>query len=356
MKNFIIIFLFTCSFFISSLPAKALHLLVMADNTNELKRSAIKNVQNIEDSFSYLCAVSKIPLHIKKLTKAKGNLTQKHILTWIRKESVAQDDVIILYYTGHGTRTHMSRTIWPLAYFPETPDKNIRFSDIIEKLFEKRAALYLVLLDCCNSLGEPKGLPRSDAPCSMVTFELNKSDNKQVVEGFQELFFKLHGLIIATGTSPLETGWNEDCAYHPLERGGVFTKIFLNYFFQDLRSNNPQWSHIFKKTKHGAFQETKSGAYRDIPCEPHTYQTPQYKIFLHKRRRSPRVYKEYFLKHSRFDPHSLSAYERNFFSRRGCGQATLNQKISLPIGVTELDSDIIEEGDLIVSHEEIIKE
>ena len=298
MKNFIILVFIATSFFVSSLSAKAFHLLVMGDTQDSsIKQAVSKNLQNVEASFSYLSKVSDIPLLTTKLTCTEKTLTRDHILKWIRNEPVAHDDVIILYYSGHGARTEMSPTIWPFACFPETNAKEIELSEVVEKLFLKKAALYLILIESCNEVIKSKALPCTNEG---IPFKLEGFNDQIVAQNCKELFFKSYGLIIASASSPEEGGWYNVNPKYPKVLGGVFTKVFLNYFFRELHSTHPQWQHMFKKTKKECIAETKKSAYELIndTQHPHSYQTPQYKIFLYKRRRSSHVYKKCFLKHS----------------------------------------------------------
>ena len=120
-------------------------------------------------------------------------------------------------------------------------------------------------------------------------------------------------------------------------RGGIFSKVFLNYFFQELDSQHPSWEGIFKKTKKECLEETKKPKYEIVYSPyPHDYQTPQYKIFLHKRRRSTRVYSDYLRKHCKYEAKSFSPLFENI------------QQQTQSDTITELDSDVIEDGDVVL--------
>ena len=338
MKNYCILLFLACFIFISPLSAKAFHLLILGDTEEPyIKYGVMKNIQNIEEVFSYLSMVSRISLNSEKLICTKRNLTRTHILEWVKKEVVAPDDVIILYYSGHGIRTYESPTIWPSAC-SSSDGKDIEFSEIMEKLFLKKAALYLVLLDCCNQLIEPKGVPRDGTPPNnYITFDLKKLNEKRLITSCHELFFKSYGIIIASAASPDEVGFIDSKNKEFNRRGGIFSKVFLNYFLQELDSQHPQWQNIFKKTKRECLEETKKEKYTIIHSPlRHDYQTPQYKIFLHKRRRSSRVYREYLLKHCKWDSKSFPEILADTIKQ--------NQGEN----ILELDSDVVEEGDLVV--------
>src|SRR5206468_388011 len=116
------------------------------------------------------------------------------------------DDIIILYYGGHGWREHESRTIWPSGDFlNEKRSINIvEFSEITEKLFSKRASFCLLLLDCCNVLIPKSYQVTEESP----TFDLKKFSNQVNAEAVKNLFLKLRGFVIASSSSPTEVGWS----------------------------------------------------------------------------------------------------------------------------------------------------
>lgn len=295
MKKFIVLFSIIGSFFISPLCAKAFHLLLLGDTKDpSLDLSVMKNIQNVDDTFSYLASVSGVPLHKRKLTSLTKNLTNNHIFNWIKNEDIARDDVVILYYSGHGANYGMGSTMWPFAYFPEGSKQVIEFPKIMEHLFYKKAALYLVILDCCNAFTEPRGLPRTKD--RFIAFEIEKFNRKLVAANCQELFFRSNGFIIASAASPGEVAWNDVDISPSKKRGGIFTKVFLNYFFQELHATQPSWRHIFEKAKDESMKETKKSKYQIFIHDPHSYQTPQYKIFLDRNKRSASTYKKYFFK------------------------------------------------------------
>jgi len=292
MKKLAIIFNMLIIFFVQDLVAKSCHLLLIGDKDDtRLHFSTERNFRNVEQSFSYICSVSGIPFRSKRISRQGVELSQYEVEKWIRKEPIAPDDVIILYYSSHGGRTTDTPTIWPFGCFS---DGYVDFSAIIENLFPKKAALYVIILDCCNVF--TKGW---EVLGERLRFELRGLNDQLVARGFQKLFcHKPYGLIIASGTSPGEVGWHnvwddalpikpEDNA----KMGGVFTNIFLNNLFQEIQTPSPEWKRIFKKTKIEVIEETMKEDYSKIvPASPLKPQTPQYRIFLYKHKRSAHTY------------------------------------------------------------------
>lgn len=308
------LFIFLLIVFTTELSAQAFHLLILADNKDpEVGYAAEKNMRNIEQSFSYIASVSTLPIHITKLASADNTLTRDHILKWIRNEHIKPDDIIILYYGGHGLRERESQSVWPSgAFLNEKRSMNIvEFSEITEKLFSKQASLCLVLMDCCHVLIPKNFQVTSESP----TFDLKKFHNQISSDGIKKLFLKLRGFVIASSTSPTEVGWSTNLDMpngttlvddalidSTASLGFIFTKIFLNNLFYELQTPQPQWSNIFQNTKTAVRSETKKDLYNlsqkiiDEYHPPHTFQTPQYRIFLHKKKMSPHTYRKYLFK------------------------------------------------------------
>ncbi len=280
MKGCLTILVILVSCLISNIEAQTFHLILAGDDSDKKNiTDIISDLHAVEEAFTYLTSVNKMPLSIHRLPKDRYSpLSRSIIEKEIDKMSVAHDDIIVFYYTGHGCRTRNTKTIWPNALLH---NEIIPFSQITEKLFEKKAALYVVILDCCNTL-YGKGQNRENRR----VFTLQQYDKHRIIAGFQKLFTKSKGLIIASAASPY--GY----AYH-----GVFSGILLNNLFDVLQSKSPRWDTVLQKTKDEAHKETKKGHLTNNPSAPKPPQTPQYKIFLWHYRRSADTYRKYLNKY-----------------------------------------------------------
>lgn len=230
------------------------------------------DLENIADSFQYLAHASGISLHMKELTTSDNTLSLANINAWIQNEKVAPDDVVLLYFSGHGSRVKSTSTIWPRGEFPEGP---LEFSRIIEPLFAMKASLYIVLLDCCNDFAT-----KSLKSKMKKRFDLSHLSSTHVVAGLKKLFLMPCGVIIASASSVGETA-------AALPRGGAFTTIFLRKFFGEIQSGSgtPQWENIFNTVRK--------------KCQSTVYQTPQCKLFLKAFTQPPEKYTEYLFKRCR---------------------------------------------------------
>jgi len=289
------------------LSATAIHLLILADTTDRCIGPIVtEDAKHMEHCFSYLASASKIPLHVTKLTSARRNLSREHIMRWVRKQHFASDDVVILYYTGHGMRKRISPTIWPGVNIPnrETNEEYVALEPIIRKLILKKAALCIVLLDCCNVMRVDSTRSQKSSRHELAT-ELKRFDKKLIARNCKKLLTTPYGFIVAAASSPREFGQCladerhvlDHCPAPIVSSGSVFTAMFLNNFFEDLQSADPQWSNIFKKTKSACVEITmdpENYLLDDVLIRrfdpPHKHQTPQAKFFLYKHRRGRAIY------------------------------------------------------------------
>jgi hypothetical protein len=262
--------------FSSTISARAIHLVALGDTNDPTLGSAVLvDLKNAEDVLSYLSKQCGVPIYIKQL--AGDNLTFKNFQTWLQESVVSSDDIIILYFSGHGARTSSSPTMWPFGWLAE--GERVEFTKMIEGILAKKAALSIAVLESCNKEIE---LPRiqnrglNDIPA------LEDLNAQRIGEGCKKLFFDPYGLIISSGASP--GGYSIGVTY----RGSYFTSSFLANLIEEAQAKNPSWKRIFKMTKSECYRlptkETK---------KKWGYQVTQHKLFLFPQRKSPRAYKWY---------------------------------------------------------------
>lgn len=265
--------------------------MILGDNKEEKIGSWVeKEMVDIEHSFSYIASVIDLPIRVTKLTSADETLSRYHIMRWIHKQRVGSDDILVFYFSGHGGREHENSIIWPSGII-ENEKRGVpivEFSEIAKRLLSKKPSLCMVLLSCCNVF-----IPK-DAESIRKSFSRNNYENSLDKDRVKNLFFSLHGFVMASDASPGEFSY---CS--------IFPNSFLNSLFCELQMQTlpPSWSHIFKKA-----QEESTEATRNYQVSPenmrlynplHGFQTPQYRIYLHKKRRTPNHYKKYLFEEYR---------------------------------------------------------
>lgn len=188
--------------------------------------------------------------------------------------------------------------IWPRMRFS---DGKIDAAATIEKLFAKRAALTLVLFDCCNNLSSKD----SQAVESIKTFELKRKNDPRIAANFRKLFLKRCGVLVASAAKPKEySGGDGDRVIFERgterwEKGGsYFTNAFFNTLFEEVELPSPHWRSIFRKTKRICHKGNKeeNGSLEKI-SRHRSPQTPQYVILIGSKKKEVREYLRYLQKH-----------------------------------------------------------
>ena len=141
MRNFILLLLCILSS-VQPLSTKSLHLFILGDDTNKNIWSSVRqDITNIEQSFSYIASVGNLPFYPVKLTRSHRTLSRSHVISSIRKASIKSDDIVVLYYSGHGQGEPCNFTIWPTGNFRNERQLEdlVDFSEIMRRLFSKKA-------------------------------------------------------------------------------------------------------------------------------------------------------------------------------------------------------------------------
>jgi hypothetical protein len=308
MKSTCLIFSLILTIFIQPLSAKAMHLLYMADTIDDpIKKATQCDLQNIHSSFACIASACGVQLHSKKLSGSA--LRQENIEAWMRSALIEKDDVVIVYYSGHGGRSRKSPTIWPFGCFYKKQKADFTF--ITEKLLNKKAALSMVFLDCCNNFqGKAKNVTSREA----FKLGLDNLDLSTVAAGCQQLFFNTNGLIICSGSIPGQVS-----EILGSDEGSYLTCYFLKRLFTEAQKPNPEWHQIFEKTKTTVMRETKR--------DPFTKrQNLQYKLFLYEEREHPKVYRKHLYKNCKYEKEKTLDQEESCF----CGAYLLGVTILPP--------------------------
>ena len=272
MKKLLILLPFLSVILATSLYARTLHLVALGD-TNEKKIGVAvqNNLQEMSNIFSHVAAACEISFN-QKLVIAES-LTHARAVAELTNLPVKKDDILIVYYAGHGARKKRTPTIWPIGFANKNPDFNhLFFSEIIDHAVSKNAALSIILLDCCNKY-------TSEPITNLMTQAIPQSMEEDTLKVLQELFFNRYGVIVASAAAP----WNATYCGMRGNSGPIsfFTSSFLTNFSHAMLVPNYSWRSILEATK--------------LECQRMNTllpQLPQYKIFLYTKRKSPELYKK----------------------------------------------------------------
>ena len=250
MKDFLFVTaLFITTFF--QVEAKEFHALLTGDTFSDVKDAANCDIKHIRKELQNVCDALDMTLHVKEL---KGKtLTKTQVRKWLESDSIAPDDIVLFYFTGHGFRTEKTRTIWPCIFFPAKKEI-IEFTDIINEFTQKPTSLCMIIADCCNNFYQEKML----MPFFGKNFLLHKNFHPHHAEEvYSRLFKHTTGVIIASGSTPGKRSW---CT----KKGSIFTSALLTSLKQELHEPNPRWDHLLLQTKN--------------MC--HKFQKPQFQLYI----------------------------------------------------------------------------
>ena len=146
----------------------------------------------------------------RKLSDA-APITADNILRWVNNVSPARDDIVFVYFTGHGgtykaDRTYSGDVGNEGEFFLQLPGVVINRGRLVEAMDRLGCRLKILLTDACSYGVE------------VEPFNLNPPDLK---EFYKNLFFQHKGFLNVVAASPGEYATSTP------EAGGLFTAAFV---------------------------------------------------------------------------------------------------------------------------------
>ena len=156
------------------------------------------------------------------------NCTKENLDGVLSSLRCSKEDIVIFYYTGHGTRSKDDTSQFPQMCLKYTyqEDKFVPVHRVVEKLRKDGARLNLVLTDCCNSVVagvSTKGLLEAETKAPV--------HNAAVAANYRKLFVDARGMVVATSSRKGQTsGCNQQI-------GGFFSFLFFEYALYGATNN-----------------------------------------------------------------------------------------------------------------------
>ncbi len=273
-KNYLLL---TMLAFCALLPVKSqsLHAILFADTQDsKVGKCDLQDFNNIAVEVSTIASATNMQL---KRYYYKDNQCSSRNLSYVLSNlKTEKDDVIIFYYSGHGTRSQGDVSEFPQmclgshdqsAFYP--------LEKVLRQLLDQPARLKIVLGDCCNSYGY--GVSPKNYQTSSKTVL-----SKNPVSVYCNLFKNNQGFVISSGSQKGEmSAALTSLDGRPL--GGAFT-LSLLCTLQQFASNgmSATWEEVMSNTRKSTFECRKhTPVYAiDIKETPTnnastTYQEPQ---------------------------------------------------------------------------------
>ena len=168
--------------------------------------------------------------------RQSGIIKPQQVKDWIHKVETRPDDVLLVYYTGHGTMdiygTH------DLHFDPET-DLVLTRQWLAEELQTKSAHLKMLITDTCSENIETQN-PVARGGVSFVQMKPNAKFYAK------NLFLQHSGILNITAASPGQRAYADDVV------GGYFTNALTEALIPESDTNGDNflsWNEVFETTR-----------------------------------------------------------------------------------------------------------
>lgn len=166
------------------------------------------------------------------LLSSKDTATRDNVLQWVRNINVATNDIVLIYYAGHGGMNPKGET------FLATEGKWLFRSELVNAIKQvKPHRLTFLITDCCSSVVQTKVEPKLQSSRSMTRLTQRVLRN---------LFLEHKGFLHVTAATEGQYGWSNRVT------GGWFTKNFIEALDSNPDENKDSfltWEEVFETTR-----------------------------------------------------------------------------------------------------------
>lgn len=242
-----------CSLFFHSIDASTLHTILIGDTMDENIGSTVElDISKMRREMQEVAYYTEMKLNEMLITGPELNHT---IIDRVDALQVEPDDVVFIYYSGHGYRTESEKeNLWPNFYL-SAKNQGINQYDLTLRVMAKNPRLILSLADACNNR-----IPDSWAPSLVKKRAMPFYNQEAMKRNYCKLFLESSGTIMMSGASPGYYSYCDD------RNGGHYTCYFISYLMAQVRdgSTPPDWRLLLDQCNYALWEQQK----------------PQYQILL----------------------------------------------------------------------------
>ena len=173
-----------------------------------------------------------VEVKITTLLSSENTATRDGVLQWVRNINVATDDIVFIYYAGHGGMNPKGET------FLVTEGKWLFRSELVNAIEQAKShRLTLLITDCCSSLVQTKVEP---------TLQSSRSMTRLPQRVLRNLFLEHKGFLHVTAATEGQYGWSN------IVTGGWFTRNFIEALDNNPDENRDKflsWEEVFETAR-----------------------------------------------------------------------------------------------------------
>jgi hypothetical protein len=219
----------------ASLAAADLHFVLIGDTLAEdIQEGVIGDLQHADEMVQGIIRYTGMTLQ-KQVFSGK-EATAENVLSHLKDLSTEEDDVIILYFSGHGYRTlSKGANPWPNFYFSANTS-GIDLLDAAQILQEHKARFSLIIADCCNNVISEYAAP----PVVRRQFKALARGEEEITKNYRKLFMEMKGQVIVSSSKAGEFSIG-------FPSGGCFSNAFFGIFHsfvQQMETDLLDWQTV----------------------------------------------------------------------------------------------------------------
>jgi hypothetical protein len=216
-------------------PEACFRALIVADTRDYMiGNTCDSDVYRLKKSLQTIASHVKMPLELEILDDKK--CSGYHLKRWIKHQRISENDLVLLYYSGHGNKDPLGGP-WPVL---SLRDDSLHSDGLVDSIRSLPCRFSMVVLDCCN--GDGTGV-RSAHDHYMPIIKDNKSWH-----GFKPLFLHFKGFIAVSAATRYEpaccAGEEEDKIW-----GGFLTTGILKGLKEFGQNSDATWDQVLNKAK-----------------------------------------------------------------------------------------------------------